>query len=102
MGGQRGGGWGQRGRKRGTKGGRGGCDRDIWPRLPVPHYHKVLAPKGLCIKMQLKVFPNTLYERNIKTLSQLEAEIQPVARLVATEQKFVTGCQGNACLTTKL
>ena len=23
------------------------CDRDIWPRLPISHYHQVLAPKGL-------------------------------------------------------
>ncbi len=30
-------------------GGRGtnGRDRDIWPRLPIPHYHWVLALKGL-------------------------------------------------------
>ncbi len=28
--------------------GGGGVDRDIWPRLPLPQYHQVLAQKGLC------------------------------------------------------
>ncbi len=29
-----------------SDGGQSG-DRDIWPRLPIPHYHEVLAQKGL-------------------------------------------------------
>ena len=42
------------------------------------------------------------YESSIKTLSQLEAEIQSIAGVVTIEPKFVTGCQGKACLATKL
>ncbi len=37
-----------------------------------------------------------------QTLSQLEAEIQSIARVIAVELIFVTGCQGKACLATKL
>ncbi len=37
----------------------------------------------------LSDFPN---EPNIKALSVLGADIQPVTKVVATEPKFVTGC----------
>ncbi len=30
-----------------SAGGGATCDGDVWPRLPTPHYHRVLAQKGL-------------------------------------------------------
>ena len=54
-----GGGVDKQGRRDKVQGGGGTkCVRDIWPRLPIPHYHKVLALKGL---RTINLLPATEY-----------------------------------------
>ncbi len=71
--------------------GTGICNWLPWKSLP--------SNKIVRLKSAFKNFQN---EPNIKALSLLGAEIQPFARVVAMEPKFITGCQGIAYLATKL
>ncbi len=71
-----------------TGGGGAKCCGDIWPRLPIPHYHQVLALKGLRTKifvvsvdvygrgehLLVHVDPRMFFKQNHRTPTPLGAE----------------------------